>query len=355
MAHKCPMCRKEVTTNSIQCSVCELWIHKACTGMSGDLFKLLVEMKEQGQDHSWKCEPCGSARKIIEQRLTNLEKTVNKLQETVASNTETISTNKAAIEKVEKRMDKIEETVNNIQAANKDDSTASVFKELRERENKKLNIIIHNLMEPDPSLTTGEEKKKADYDLVTAVLKEIDCSINPEVDIKFSTRLGKINESGGKPRPLLIGLTKAETRSEVLEKIRACHRKPENFISIVPDLTVQQRKEEDDLRLEADKLNEKLSGDDFLVWEWKVLGSKGEKRLVKVKKRDEMIHRGDHTTRGQGRGRGRNKGHNRDQIPRSVSTKRKTRSGMDTEEEEEEVDNPNPSKRQVEAEPSKEP
>ena len=76
------------------------------------------------------------------------------------------------------------------------------------------------------------------------------CS-NPDVDIKFSTRIGRDNSENSKPHPLLVGLKYMEKKTEILEKMKTSTNKPENYISIVPDLTKLQRKVEDDLRKES--------------------------------------------------------------------------------------------------------
>ena len=73
-------------------------------------------------------------------------------------------------------------------------------------------------------------------------------------------------------------------------------------LGIVPDLTQEQRQDEAEMALLADKRNEELNEDDVaknLIW--KVVGRRGEKRIVKVTARD-----GDRisTDRG-GRGGGR--------------------------------------------------
>jgi len=196
-----------------------------------------------------------------------------------------------------------------------------------------LNIIIHNLKEPATNLTS-EERKHEDQELLARVLGEIQCVVNPDADIKFSTRIGRVNSENSNPRPLLVGLKYMEKKTEILEKMKTSSNKPVNYISIVPDLTKLQRKVEDDLRKEADQLNKDMSEDNFLVWEWKVLGWKGEKRLVKTRKRLE-----DQPSKGtQGKGQGR--------PPKSVNQqvgghKRKTRSGDTTEGLEEQ----NPSKK----------
>ena len=163
------------------------------------------------------------------------------------------------------------------------------------------------------------------------------CS-NPDVDIKFSTRIGRDNSENSKPHPLLVGLKYMEKKTEILEKMKTSTNKPENYITIVPDLTKLQRKVEDDLRKEADQLNMDMSKEDFLVWEWRVLGWKGEKRLVKTRKRLE-----DQSSQGtQGKGQGQNQGRPPKAVNQQVGgNKRKTRSGDTTDGLEEQ----NPSKK----------
>ena len=80
--------------------------------------KLLVEMKDQGQYHSLKCEPCASPRKIIEQRLTNLEKTVCKIMETVAASDQAVI-----------QIRKIQEPVNQIKSSRNEDAAKAMIAE----------------------------------------------------------------------------------------------------------------------------------------------------------------------------------------------------------------------------------
>jgi hypothetical protein len=45
----CITCGKNVTTNSVQCTLCTLWCHKACTNLSAEAFKgLEVQAREVG-------------------------------------------------------------------------------------------------------------------------------------------------------------------------------------------------------------------------------------------------------------------------------------------------------------------
>ncbi len=54
-------------------------------------------------------------------------------------------------------------------------------------------------------------------------------------------------------------------------------------VSVISDLTKRQREEEKKMRQEADRLNAERSKEDEKNWLWKVVGRRGERRLVKTK------------------------------------------------------------------------
>ena len=62
-------------------------------------------------------------------------------------------------------------------------------------------------------------------------------------------------------------------------------------ISIIRDLTQEQRDEEEWLRKEAERKNGELSPDDAENWMWRVVGPQGQRRLVRAR-RDEWVNRG---------------------------------------------------------------
>ena len=183
---------------------------------------------------------------------------------------------------------------------------------------------------------------------MSKVLSEINCIVKPEEDIKFSTRIGKVTSGSNTPRPLLIGFRNMEKKNEVLDKLRTCANKPENFISVVPDLTKLQRKVEDELKVEAENRNKDMSEEDFLLWEWKIVGMKGEKGLAKIRKSQETEHS---QSQGLGQIQGPRQGRSwgRKLTAHPTSQKRKTRSGENREEVEEEE---NPTKKKAENPPN---
>ena len=117
--------------------------------------------------------------------------------------------------------------------------------------------------------------------------------------------------------------------------MKTCANKLENFINVVPDLTKLKRKVEDELKVEAEKRNKDMSEENFLLWEWKVVGMKGEKRLAKNRKSQETEHsQSQGLGQIQGPRQGRSWGRKLTACP--TSHKRKTRSGENREEVQEE-------------------
>ena len=55
----CGICRKGVGTNLIQCTVCNLWIHKKCSGFQGRLKRMALSSAAKRVwmeiHQNWKC------------------------------------------------------------------------------------------------------------------------------------------------------------------------------------------------------------------------------------------------------------------------------------------------------------
>ena len=72
-------------------------------------------------------------------------------------------------------------------------------------------------------------------------------------DIKLCRRIGV---RGQDPRPMVVVLRTEATRSKILEMAKNLKDTEFNDVGIVPDLTVQQRREEDQLFEEVTRRNE---------------------------------------------------------------------------------------------------
>ena len=81
---------------------------------------------------------------------------------------------------------------------------------------------------------------------------------------------------------LLVGFHRKEEKNELMEKSKELRNTEFQEVSIVPDLTQQQRKEEAEMVRESERRNETRTAEEVAKnLEWMVAGRKGEKRLFK--------------------------------------------------------------------------
>ena len=66
-----------------------------------------------------------------------------------------------------------------------------MFRELKDREEKKNNLIMHNLSEPGPEITKGLDRKYAGQKTLEELQSAIDCSVNLKQDLKLMRRIGE--------------------------------------------------------------------------------------------------------------------------------------------------------------------
>ena len=123
-----------------------------------------------------------------------------------------------------------------------------------------------------------EKDKTSVSDLCKAMSVDIEVT-----SLKFAKRLGQIKEDGSS-RPLLVGFTTPEQCDMVLAKSPTLAEMEDELseVNMVRDLTKLQRKEEMKLREEVLKKNGDLDETDAENWVWKVVGRRGERKVVKV-------------------------------------------------------------------------
>ena len=178
----------------------------------------------------------------------------------------------------------LEKAVKNVEilTKTKDDGNKAMFRELRERESKADNLIIHQLQEPPGSMTRGGDKKQFDVNQVLELFEFIGCKQDAS-SFKFIFRAGEKTDSD-RPRPVIMCLKDPGARKYILDNTRLLANSIYSHVSIVPDLTPQQRREEDELRKEAETLNNAMDETEALNWEWVLLGVQGKRTLIKRRK-----------------------------------------------------------------------
>ena len=156
--------------------------------------------------------------------------------------------------------------------------------ELRERESRRLNLVIHGVPEPETGATNPRDRMEMDKGEIERIFGGMRVRTRKQ-QIRFCRRVG---ERAQEPRPIVIGLYSEEERRHILERSRELRNTMYESVTIVLDLTKSQRRGEKRLREEADRRNQDLSSEDIEKnLKWIVVGSRGEKRLIKATEREE--------------------------------------------------------------------
>ena len=295
--YPCLTCNTEVggKGGGVQCSYCDRWVHPKCANITKahlELYKL--------PSCQFVCDTCVKVS-------TKIKKEIQHLQVKQAEMREDIEINKEEIAATKRRMDKVERKVEDLDPAKIiEQSRDGMLRELRERETRKDNLVIHQVEEP--TMGTGQERKEHDMKKVLRIMDFIQCPLTSE-GIKFIFRAGERREDRPGPRPIIICLKDSSMRKSILENTRKLASSHYERISITPDLTPLQRKEEDGLRKEAESRNNAMDKEERLNFEWVLVGMKGQRILIKRR-----VHHPDGgaprwtrggVTGGRGGGRGR--------------------------------------------------
>ena len=250
----CLKCEIHVKRNeaAVQCNICDLWVHQKCADICDVLFDYLCKQAKAPGGVTWSCKSCGISTAKISKMVVEMDKRVSTLESKVSDGEKDREVIKEQVKGVTTDVNNLKDS---LKASNKE-AQRSVLAEIRDRESRKTNIVIHQLQEPDTAVTEGEKRKEMDQEELAKVFTAIE-SQTKAGDIKFFTRLG---EKGVNPRPLLIGFYNVDSKLKVLKAAKKLADLPRyEDLRIVPDLTKEQRCEEEELRKEAEKLNSEMS------------------------------------------------------------------------------------------------
>ena len=275
----CIYCGKNCAKGCIQCASCALWCHMACTGLSKEALKgLEVQAKEVGQAF-WACRSCMNFNTKWNNQMRQVSKRQDEMEAKVADNSDKIEEGRLATEELRKELREQIRKTEGIQER----MEMVMDEELREREARRLNLVIHGLQEPDENIRESRLRMEADKTECEKVFIAMKARTKYQ-DIKFCRRIG---EKGGDPRPLVVGVFHEEEKRHLLEKARELLNTHYENVTVVPDMTKSQRRGEQRLRQEADQKNAHLSEEDRSKnLKWLVVGKRGEKRLIKGVERE---------------------------------------------------------------------
>ena len=272
--YPCIRCKRNVgKVKSVSCGTCGLWVHKECEEMSDELF---AELAGKYGGVKWHCSSCEASTARLEAAIKQVETRLNKVEDRMDRADERAKVVDVRVEKAEMVAEQAKKAVEGV----KDDITRIVFEEMREREEKKTNIIMHNVGEAE----NGEQMWDANS--FDNIMRAMNVNMSHRNSVNFTRRLGAAG--GARARPLLVGLKKEDDKQTILEHSKRLDSTQFRNISIVPDLTKQQREADNELRKEADRRNrEELTEDDKSKnVRWVAVGKKGMRRLSKREVRD---------------------------------------------------------------------
>ena len=252
---------------SVRCTVCGLWAHKTCSGLTNEFFKCIADQFKSTGRAYWACRSCNTYAEGMNHRLRELEDQSKEAVRIGQNNEKEIKELKQTLERKSEALEK------RIEA-----SGDAVWDEMDERETRRKNVVLHGLEES----TAAENRKRMEDDrnALNNIFATLDVNISAEDDVEFCRRLG---EKGENPRPLVAGFFTEWSKNTLLKKAKLLDSTDLAHISITPDLTKMQRQREAGLYQEADRRNlEDLTEDDLSKnLSWKVRGKRGQRRLVK--------------------------------------------------------------------------
>lgn len=273
---KCEDCGLKIgtTTPALNCERCnKIWMCTQCLRMSQELYDLL----QQDSNLKWLCDDC---KKCMADKKddTKDDSKSSELKELILAMSAQLQTQYQRLEtliqnKVDQReheelairvtaLEESQDPINTHEIQQMVEARVAIcIDEYREREARKLNLVVHNL--PEQDMETPEERKTADIVEMKNVLKEIECD---DAVITNMQRLGKKNENTPKPRLALLKMENVAGKRRVLsaaKMLRNSQNQSWKGTFISPDMSPATRKTQQKLRQEL--RDRKESGEEDLV------------------------------------------------------------------------------------------
>ena len=240
---------------------CQSWIHRKCSGLTSQAFEKICE-----SDDKYMCPYCLLSMQNCElKELRNIVKSLSeKLDQLTGSPPPANASKKDTVQTVstpESNTDIVMNDTSNDIAA----TVTSLINEEREKEKRKLNVIVHNLPEcddPDPS-----NRKSHDISKTSSI---VDKYLSVPTTITQAIRIGKKRE---KPRLLKITFNSSQEKAAVLRSCTKLRKSdvPEDVrrIYITPDLTPKEQELNKTLRSQLAEKNK--NGNQYRIKNGKIV------------------------------------------------------------------------------------
>ena len=157
-------------------------------------------------------------------------------------------------------------------------TVASVTAELNDRNERRKNIVLHNVKEPNTNVK--DERMKADKELFMKICNDtLEADLKTE-DIVKTSRFGEKTED--KPRPLWIALRNEDIKKKVFGKLAKLQGSEYDDISFGHDMTKLEREQKNKLTAEAKDLEK---ADKEGKFRYRVRGPPWDMKVVKLPKK----------------------------------------------------------------------
>ena len=133
-------CKEHIKNNdkSVECNLCNNWVHTNCKKLDEDLFKALCTAKKHRGPIFWTCAACTTCASKFNKSILEIDRRLKSVEDNVGINTENI---REIEEKVKDVKEKVEEISKKRQEPGS--NIKHVFSEISDRKSRELNLIIH--------------------------------------------------------------------------------------------------------------------------------------------------------------------------------------------------------------------
>jgi hypothetical protein len=184
--------------------------------MTEDVCKCVDQHFKDNGSTLWNCQPCATYAKGITARLREMEGGLEAVEKNQEEQDEKIVGVEKKVFIIDRALQKRDERVGEI-VVNKE---KSVYEEIREREMRKKNAILHGGGELQAERPPWEERTRWDKQSCVNIFAAIEVGISEDA-IKFTQKIG---EGGEEPRPLLTGFY-TEAHLSLLQNPGAHHQR----------------------------------------------------------------------------------------------------------------------------------
>ena len=267
--YPCIYCGNNAAKSAVQCTICALWCHMSCTGLSKEAIRgLEVQAKEVGLAY-WACRACMNFNTKWNKQMSEVSKRQDETEARVESNSDRIDEVMKMTEELRQELRTQVKKTEGLQERMK----KVMDSELREREARRLNLVIHGLLEPEDSLKDPKERMERDKEECERLFIAMKARTRYKA-VRFCRHIG---ERGRDPRPVVFGVHSEEEKRHLLEKAKELRSTRYENVTIVPDMTKSRKRGEQKLREEADSRNELLTTEDRdKNLKWIVVGKRRE-------------------------------------------------------------------------------